>query len=72
MQTQYFRGHFDDELWPAVASGNRTVEAQVGRKWVRVREEVRWPTNRRRISKQVWEALHLEPRPRPEHLDIKI
>ena len=72
MESQYFRGYISDQLWPAVASGHRTVEAQVGHKWVRVREAVAWPTNRKRVSRKVWDALHLEPRSRPQHLNIKV
>ena len=72
MKTEYFKGNFGDQLWPAVACGHRTIEAQVGYKWVRVSEAVAWPTNRKRVSRKVWDALHLEPKSRPQHLDIKV
>ena len=72
MRTEYFKGNFGDQLWPAVASGHRTVEATVGHKWVRVREAVRWPTNRKRVSRKIWDALNVTPRERPRHLDIKV
>jgi hypothetical protein len=72
MKKQYFRGSFADELWPAVSCGRRLVDAEVGRKWVRVREAVRWPTNRKRIRRDIWDALHAEPAAKPQHLDIKV
>ena len=44
-----------DELQPQVGSGHRWVQAQVGRKWVYVRE--RMDTNRKRIKRSEWETL---------------
>lgn len=41
-----------DELQPQCGSGMRYIKAQVGRKWVYVRE-TEW-TNRKRIKKALW------------------
>ena len=57
MKTKYFRGMIDDQLWPNCGCGFRTIEAEVGRKWGRAREAVSWPTNRKRISRKVWDSM---------------
>ena len=57
MKTKYFRGMVGDELWPHCGCGFRTIEAEVGRKWVRAREAVTWTTNRKRISRKLWDSL---------------
>ena len=44
-----------DELQPQVGCGQRWVQAQVGRKWVYVRE--RMDTNRKRIKRSEWDML---------------
>lgn len=44
-----------DELQPIVGSGHRLVWAQVGRKWVYVRETMH--THRKRIKRDLWDTL---------------
>ena len=58
MKTKYFRGMIGDQLWPNCGCGFRTIEARVGRKWVRAREAVGWSGNRsKRISRKAWDAM---------------
>jgi|TARA_R110002020_G_scaffold72309_2_gene186153 hypothetical protein len=67
MTVKYFDGFVGNEL-PNVPSGYRTVEATVGRKWVRVREALPWPTKRRKIPHEIWETLDMKPRSMPRYL----
>jgi hypothetical protein len=67
MRVQYFYGYVGDEF-PNVPCGWRYVEAAVGRKWVRVREAVRWPTKRRKVSRETFDAMHMELKKKPKYL----
>jgi len=64
---KYFYGFVGDEL-PNVPSGYRIVEATVGKKWVRVREALVWPTQRRKIPREIWETLCMKMRSKPRYL----
>lgn len=44
-----------DELQPQVGCGHRYVEAVIGYKWVKVRENQH--TNRKRIKRELWDSL---------------
>tara|TARA_R100001377_G_C3182985_1_gene107402 strand:+ start:235 stop:456 length:222 start_codon:yes stop_codon:yes gene_type:complete len=71
MKLEYFNVHINDDLWPQVATGHRIVEAEIGYKWVRVREALAWATNRKRVRRSVWDALKTEARDKPKHLRRK-
>lgn len=55
MQVQNVHLILGDELQPQVGCGHRIVKAQVGRKWVYVRETEH--TNRKRIKRGLWDDL---------------
>lgn len=58
LKKEFAKKHFlvlGDELQPQVGSGHRYVDAVIGRKWVRVRENTF--TNRKRIKRQLWDTL---------------
>ena len=67
MNMQYFKIMLGDELWPGVSCGQRIVEAKIGHKWVRVREAVAWSTNRKRVSRKIWDTLKAKPVPKPKN-----
>ena len=73
MQNKYFDVYVWDQLWPRVATGNRTVEAQIGHKWVRVREAATIPynTQRKRIRRSIWNAMKPIERDKPKYLKKK-
>ena len=67
MKVQYFHGYVGNQF-PNVPCGYRTVEVTVGRKWVHVREAVKWKTLRRKVSRETWDAMSMEPRLKPKYL----
>lgn len=62
MAWKVFRVHLNDEI-PRVGSGERLVEADVGRKWVRVRRHSRFAdtAHSSRLGVNAWEALKPVP-----------
>ena len=61
-----FTVHLMDEM-PAIGSGQRTVFARVGRKWVRVQSEC--GRHRVRLRRPTWERLGAVARPTVEVVD---
>ena len=70
MKVQYFHGYVGNQF-PNVPCGYRPVEATGGRKWVYVREAVPWPTQRRKVSRETFDAMSMEPRLKPKNLRKK-
>jgi hypothetical protein len=56
MEWKHYRIHAHDEV-PRVGSGHRTVLAQVGRKWVRVKSRVDPAAWSQKIKVLTWKTI---------------